>query len=281
MYNLRYHIASLVAVFLALALGLVLGGLVVQQGTFDQQQRAIVAGLQRDFSRLNNANTSLTSQVDLFRGFSGQMTSAWASGRLKGRTVVVLTSGDRNEGLQTCIAAIQNAGGVAAVVTLTKPGLGLGDAKIADAARSIVGTSADLSVGVERVLTTEWTQPLATRPLTEALVRAGALTVTGLKASEAATQAVDIAAFGRKPDQTALGITQAYATAGFYAVGAQTTTSGTGVALAASALKLSAFDTLSTEIGNFTLVALFTGGEQGYYSTATGASSAYPPIPTP
>ena len=42
MYNIRYHIASLVAVFLALALGLVLGGLVVQQGTFSKQQKALV-----------------------------------------------------------------------------------------------------------------------------------------------------------------------------------------------------------------------------------------------
>ena len=39
MYNIRYHIASLVAVFLALALGLVLGGLVVRQGGFDKQQK--------------------------------------------------------------------------------------------------------------------------------------------------------------------------------------------------------------------------------------------------
>lgn len=281
MYNLRYHIASLVAVFLALALGLVLGGLVVQQGTFDQQQRGIVTGLQRDFLRLNRDNKALTTQVETLRGFSAQMTNAWTSGRLKGRTVVVLTSGDKNEGLQAAIASIQGAGGVAAVVTLIKPGFGLGDAKIAEAARSVVGTATDVAAGVQSALAAEWIQPVATRPLTAALVRAGAISVTGLKPSVAATQALDIAAFGRKPDPVALGIARAYAGAGFYALGAQTVTSGTGVASAASALKLSAFDTLGTEMGHFTLVSLFTGGEQGYYSIAEGATSHYPPIPTP
>ena len=281
MYNLRYHIASLVAVFLSLALGLVLGGLVVQQGTFDRQQKAIVAGLQRDFARLNSDNKELSAESEMLRGYASQMTSAWTSGRLKGRSVVVLTSGDKNEGLQSAIASIQDAGGTAAVVTLAKKNFGLGDAKIEDAARSVIGTTTDLGTGVEGALTAEWTQPLATRPLTDALVRAGAITVTGMKPSVAATQALDIAAFGRKPDQTALGIAQAYADAGFYAVGAQTVSSGTGVAAAASALKLSAFDTLGTEIGRFTLVALFTGGQQGYFSVADRASSPYPPVPRP
>ena len=35
MYNLRYHIASLAGVFLALALGLILGGLVVSQARWN------------------------------------------------------------------------------------------------------------------------------------------------------------------------------------------------------------------------------------------------------
>lgn len=281
MYNLRYHIASLVAVFLSLALGLVLGGLVVQQGTFDQQQRAIVAGLQRDFSRLNDDNNTLSADNEMLGGFSSQMSDDWTSGRLKGRTVVILTSGEKKEGLQSAIASIQHAGGTAAVVTLTEKDLGLGDPKIEDAARSVIGTSTDLNADVMRALTGEWTQPVATRPLTDALVRAGAITVTGMKPSVGATQALDIAAFDRKPDQTALGIVQAYADAGYYALGAQATSSNTGVAAAAAAVKLSAFDTLGTAVGDFTLVALFTGGQQGYFGVAEGASAAYPPVPRP
>ena len=70
MYNIRYHIASLVAVFLALALGLVLGGLVVRQGGFDQQQSAIVSGLQKDFTKLKRQNTTLKSDLAFEKAYA-------------------------------------------------------------------------------------------------------------------------------------------------------------------------------------------------------------------
>ena len=65
MYNLRYHIASLVAVFLALAIGIVLGGLVVRQGVFDTQQRALVSSLQSEFNSIKKQNTALKSSLTL------------------------------------------------------------------------------------------------------------------------------------------------------------------------------------------------------------------------
>lgn len=281
MYNLRYHLASLVAVFIALALGLVLGGLVVGQGTMDAQQRAIVSGLQRDFGRLNDDNQRLSSEINLQRSFSSQMTDAWVANRLDGITVVVLTSGQKTEGLQSAITSVEQAGGVAAVVTLEKPGMGLADKDTAEAVRSIVGTHTDLTAAVAASLTAEWTSAAAGRPLTDALVKAGAISVTGLKPSSPATQAVTIAAFSRKPDKAALEVAKAYATAGYYALGAQTPTSGTGVAAAAAAAKLSAFDTLGTAPGQFTMVALFSGGEQGYYTLGNDDGPKFPPVPTP
>jgi len=281
MYNLRYHLASLVAVFMALALGLVLGGLVVGQGAFDAQQRAIVSGLQRDFTRLNGENRRITAEVDVQRDFSAQLTDAWVQNRLTGRVVAVLTSGDKNEGLQSAITAIEDAGGTAAVVTLEKPGMGLDDEKIAAAARSVVGSSTDLSGPVAAALTAEWTRVGVDRPLTDALSEAGAITVTGLPSSDAATQTIDIAAFSGKPDKMALMVAGAYAALGYRAVGAQTTNSGNSVAASAAAAKLSAFDTLGTAPGQFTLVALFSGGRQGYYTLGNDDGPLFPPMPLP
>jgi len=281
MYNLRYHLASLVAVFLALALGLVLGGLVVGQGALDSQQRAIVNGLQRDFQRLNEENQRLSAEVELQRGYATQMTDAWVKGRLDGKTFVVLTSGDKNEGLQATITSVEQAGGTVAVVKFEKPGMGLSDKKIAEAARSVVGTGTDLATSVAASLTAEWSTAAGSRPLTDALVSAGAISLTGLKTSTVATQAIDIAAFSSKPDKVALEIAKAYAAAGMYAVGAQTMTSGNSVAAAAAAAKLSAFDTLGTAPGQFTLVALFSGGKQGYYTLGNEDGPKYPPVPVP
>lgn len=280
MYNLRYHLASLVAVFLALALGLILGGLVVGQGALDAQQRAIVSGLQRDFKRLNDDNQSLSAEINVERDFSEQMTNEWVRDRLIGRNVVVLTSGDKNEGLASAVAAIESAGGKAAVVTLDKSGMGLSDPKIVAAARSVVGTPANLAESVAASLAAEWTGTGA-RPLTEALSEAGALTVEGLVSSAEATQAVTLAAFDGKPDTVAMGIAEAYAAAGFNALGAQTMTSGNSVAATAAAARLSAFDTLGTAPGQFTLVALFSGGRQGYYTLGNEDGPIFPPVPQP
>ena len=52
MYNLRYHIASLVAVFLALSVGLLLGTVVAERGMITDQTGALVADLQARFDEI-------------------------------------------------------------------------------------------------------------------------------------------------------------------------------------------------------------------------------------
>ena len=131
MYNIRYHIASLVAVFLALALGLVLGGLVVRQGGFDKQQSAIVSGLQKEFASLKKQNTKLQSDLSFEKGFSTQMTTAWIAGRLGGRSVLVITTAKKGAAGDAAIEAIKAAGGNPAVVTMVKPEFGLADKTVA------------------------------------------------------------------------------------------------------------------------------------------------------
>jgi hypothetical protein len=280
-YNIKYHIASLVAVFLALALGLVLGGLVVRQGGFDKQQNAIVSGLQKDFSSLKKKNSSLNDALTFEKAYATQMTSAWVAGRLKDRSVLVITSISKGSEGESAVAAIKDAGGTAVVVKMSKPQFGLGDKAVVAAAQSVIGTSTDLKTGVASTLASEWTEPNAVRPLTEVLKKAGAITVTGLDAGAAPAQVIDVAAFNGKPDALALDVAQAYAAAGRYALGAQTTAVDTGVAAAAAARKLSAFDTLGTNAGRFTLVALLSGAEQGYYSIDANATAQFPPVPVP
>ncbi len=279
MYNLRYHIASLVAVFLALALGLVLGGLVVQQGTFSQQQKALVTSLQREFRKIKTQNSSLKAQAQMQSDFAEQMTTAWAKDRLAGHSVIVLTSGAEKEGGEATVEAIKSAGGNPVVVKLVNREFGVNNEKVVEIIRSVVATSGDVRGAVVESLTAEWTTPDVPRPLTQALVEAGAIEISGLKASQAATDLVTIAAFAKQPDELALDIARAYADAGYYAVGAQTLTSSTGVAPAAVARRLSAFDTLGTQPGRFTLIALFSGGEQGYFGMNPNAVKLYPAVP--
>jgi hypothetical protein len=283
MYNMRYHIASLVAVFLALAIGLVLGGLVVQQGGFDSKQRALVTSLQSEYNKLKKDNSSLKSTLTLEQSYAKMQTDAWVSGRMSGQTVIILTRGGKAEGADYAVAAVKNAGGSPIVVTILKPGLGLSGSSVASVTASVVGTSTDtpLAAKVATELVAEWSGMSPERKLTNTLVDAGVLKLSGLSGSIVATRLVDVAASGKSPDSVGLDIAQAYATAGLLAVGAQAYGSDTGVAAAAAARKLSAFDTLGTQAGRYTLVALFSGGQPGYYDSSVGSAAAFPPIPKP
>jgi len=283
MYNLRYHIASLVAVFMALAIGLVLGGLVVRQGVFDQQQRALVSSLQSEFNNLKKQNASLKSSLTLEDAYATQMTDAWTAGRLSGRTVVIVTSGASGEGADTAAAAVKGAGGKAAIATFVHPGFGLTRSTVASAAASALGsaTVTPSQEDVAKALAAEWSGTSSAHTLTDALVSAGELKLSGLTGSTVATMAINVAAFDHNPDSAALDLAQAYGAAGMYAMGAEMLDSNTGVAAAAAARKLSAFDTLGSNAGRFTLVALLTGGQQGYYSDGARGVSLFPAVPTP
>ncbi len=281
MFNLRYHIASLTAVFVALAIGLVLGGLVARQGGFDSSQRALVTSLQKEYASIKKRDGSLTSSLSLENAYGTQMTDAWAAGRLSGRTVVVVTSGAKDDGADAAVSAIKSAGGAVVKVTLVKAELGLDDSQIASAAVSVLGTSSTtpLIADVANGLVAEWNGTASSHDLTNALVSAGSLTIDGLTPSTVATLAVDLAANSHNPDTAGLDIASAYAAAGMFALGAETITSNSGVAAAASARKLSAFDTLGTNAGRYTLVALFSGGQQGFYSKSARGVSRFPGLP--
>jgi len=91
MINLRYHIVSLVAVFLALAIGVIAGTTVIN----DQ----VVKGLERSDKTLRdllktqqNANASLKGEVSLWETWGGSVAKGLEKDKLKGKTVLLLLS---------------------------------------------------------------------------------------------------------------------------------------------------------------------------------------------
>jgi len=280
MYNLRYHIASLVGVFLALALGLVLGGLVVQRGTVDRQQGALVAGLRAEFATLRSDNRELTQQNEILSAFSADMTSAWVAGRLADKNVVLLTTAGRGDGLQAATEAVRSAGGTPIVVTASDVDFDLADDDVRSAVASGSEFSADLVASVATSLAAEWTEPMQERPLTSGLAEAGALSIDGLEPGTGVYAIVDVASIVRKTDAAPLAIASAFQRAGAQAVVAQTPASKSTAVVSAAERELPAFDTLGTEVGRYTLVALITGAEPGFYGTHQGAVAPFPPLPS-
>lgn len=279
MYNLRYHIASLVALFLALALGLVLGGLVVERGAVSRQQENLVKNLQEQFAALRDENRVLVQENELSDRFSQMMSDAWIRGRLEGKTVLVVSNAGRASGVEAAREAIGGAGGVVANVVILKPGLGLADAQVRSAVATLVAAEEDrLLESVCASLVAEWAGTGPDMPVTSALVAADVLRLDGLEPGMPIGALVDVALDDGEAEAAGVQLASAFTAYG-PAVAGQMAGEESGVAAAADEAGVSAFDTLGTPVGRYTLVALLSGAKSGYYGTGPGAGSPFPEIP--
>jgi hypothetical protein len=142
MINFRFHIASLIAVFLALALGVVMGSTVID--------RAIVEGL-RD--RIDNAeknsnevraeNARLKTQLDQLNDYAEQ-SSGWAvDGQLTDQPVAIIAErGVDDDTVKQQGALLRQAGAaVGGILWLEEPWNLGGDGKSADALRNALGST--------------------------------------------------------------------------------------------------------------------------------------------
>jgi len=95
MFDMRYHIASLVAVFLALTVGLLLGTLIVDQGILADQQEALFKSIRADVNKINDKNRELQGEVTKLRDFQKQVLPIAVEDRLAdlSTTIVTLTAG--------------------------------------------------------------------------------------------------------------------------------------------------------------------------------------------
>lgn len=92
-YSSRYHAASLAAVFVALAVGILIGaalGSDVITGTAEDLEQ----GLGEDLDRLRAENADLREDIEAERDFAGQIYPAVVAGRLGGREVALVALGE-------------------------------------------------------------------------------------------------------------------------------------------------------------------------------------------
>jgi len=89
MINLRYHIVSLVAVFLALGLGIVMGTTVIDRVTVDALNDRL-QGVQRSVGQIRDENNRLKSQVDQGQDFALTTRDQLLRGHLRSIPVMVV-----------------------------------------------------------------------------------------------------------------------------------------------------------------------------------------------
>ena len=110
MINLRYHIVSLVAVFLALALGIVVGSTVLNEGTV-AVQRAISNEV-RGQSQLNREeNVRLKSQLANSERFAAAVLPSLLREKLKNQAVVLVDTDRVDDATRTKVTDAMQAAG--------------------------------------------------------------------------------------------------------------------------------------------------------------------------
>jgi hypothetical protein len=108
--NFRYHVVSIVAVFLALAIGLVLGATELQGASFDLLTRTSNS-LSKQLGAARTQNQSLQQQVTADQAFGQAVESRLLDGLLTGqRVVIVAAPGAPGSVINGVTAAAQQAG---------------------------------------------------------------------------------------------------------------------------------------------------------------------------
>jgi hypothetical protein len=277
MYNLRYHLASLVAVFLSLSIGLLLGTIVVERGVLDGQRDTIIQSLQEEFRTLNADNTEMQATISAQEGLIDALLRTSVDGTLQGRTVLVVVSAGRADGLGSTTDAISNAGGTPVTLLLSMPSFGVDDPEVLAALTETIGPVAPDTMFDEIVarLAAEWSVPGEVRPLTEALNESGVLRVDG-DTGEAVDAVVVMAVFSDVPDEGGIALAQVLAQGGATACGVESVTQSTGVAAAALEAGLSGVDHIGTPEGAFSMTWVLAGRANGYFGTGDGAQALWP-----
>lgn len=127
---MRYHIVSLVAVFLALGLGILIGTIMVQDPDVLEAQDSLIKQLSDDLKRLDAQNAQDRERLEAVRALHDELES-WAnemfpllvSNRLFGRQIalVCLDGAETSEETAAIRETLSAAGALTRVVTFLRP----------------------------------------------------------------------------------------------------------------------------------------------------------------
>ena len=123
MIDFRYHLVSLIAVFLAVALGIVIGTTQLNQPILNDI-RSQVTELEQDKRDLEDRTQALETQVDSANAFQDEVAPALVGSTLEGRSVLLVTTGEEvtPETVEEVEALISQAGGSVSGILRLLPG---------------------------------------------------------------------------------------------------------------------------------------------------------------
>jgi hypothetical protein len=288
MFDIRYHVASLAAVFIALIIGILVGVAISGSGFVEGRERDL---LNRQIEEMRAERDQARTQVDQLgddqraaQSFVEHAYPAVMQGRLRGRKIAVLYVGAVDPGVSSSVnRALADAGaGTPFRVRILKVPVSaealderianqpallpyLGDEKIGELGREL---GEELVKGGETPL---W-RSLSTELVTEQEGPAGA-PVDGV-----------VVVRGAKPQQALTarflnGLYRGVARAGAPAVGAERTGSDPSAVPAFRKSGLSSVDDVESGTGRLALALLLAGSSRGHYGLKpTATDGVLPPL---
>ncbi|MDR2196936.1 MAG: copper transporter [Coriobacteriales bacterium] len=162
MYNFRYHLITIVSIFAALAIGLLLGVAIAGSELVKDTSDDMTASLMGRFDDLSAENDQLSESLTHEQNLRKQLFLGWQTARLEGRIVAILSlDSDEDNALSRTLAnLVSSSGGIPVLITIDKTlGFGTRDETITNRLHEILPLveGEDYALSVARALTDEWT----------------------------------------------------------------------------------------------------------------------------
>lgn len=283
MYNLRYHVASLAAVFLALTVGLILGTAIADRAGLDKRQRQLLASVQAEFDTLRASNEALTRQIRSGNVLENEAASRFVKGRLAGERVQMIAEGSGlPPGGRDLVARLVEAGAQVQVVAVRRPGWGLDEERVITRLAEATGLSVDDTAAIGRAIETTLPGELARSgggPIAKALIEGGVLTLEPADTAPASGVVVfhgggvdagvdELARLARRFKELKIDV-----------VGVERTDAEPSAVPAFRDAGVPSVDDVDRPIGQLSAVLVLAGdGLQGQYGSKPTATSPMPPL---
>lgn len=97
MFNMRAYVVSIVAIFLALGIGILLGTVIIDKETLLKQQNLLLEDVRKDVKHVIEDNRKLKEQASGFSSFEKKIFPVVVKDKLIGKTIAVMQSPSVND----------------------------------------------------------------------------------------------------------------------------------------------------------------------------------------
>lgn len=280
MFDLRYHVASLAAVFLALIIGILVGVGISSRTDVDESERRV---LEQRIARLQQDNEDLSAEADLLRRqreaadeYIDATYPALMNGRLRGTRVALLFMGQSDQGVIEAVGQTLDDASAPAVVERESLELPIDEQEVMNALEPQFSGLSLEEVG--RRLGEELIEGGET-PFWDALIPVLVEDHRGMPSTE--SDAVVVSHTGIATDAPTRrfldGIYVGLAAGVVPVVGIERTNERPSRVPVYKANGISSVDSVDTNVGRVALAALLAGGEEGHYGLKQTADNG--PLP--